>query len=174
MKTAPRASLGRLPASAAWRLHSNHSADQSSTGLQGSTGLRDRVHVPGSFRRLPCRHISMIGRRAAAGNCIYRPPPEITWRACGRRGHDGRVTKPQDRPGSGPLSVSARSWLVRQACGEKVASCRRKQDSHAREVHEVVTASGGRLVIRGEAEDGLGLDQEAWFLGPGTRLRLAT
>ena len=28
----------------------------------------------------------------------------------------------------------------------------------------MVTASGGRLVIRGEAEVGLGLDQEAWFL----------
>jgi len=28
----------------------------------------------------------------------------------------------------------------------------------------VVTASGARLVIRGEAEDGMALDQEAWFL----------
>jgi len=28
----------------------------------------------------------------------------------------------------------------------------------------VVTASGARLVIRGEAGEGIGLDQEAWFL----------
>jgi hypothetical protein len=59
-------SLGRLPASASWLLHSNHSTDQ------GSLKLRDRVHGPGSFGLLPCRHVSMVGRRAAAGNCIYR------------------------------------------------------------------------------------------------------
>ena len=59
-------SLGRLPASASWRLHGNHSADQ------GSLKLRDRVHVPGSFRRLQCRHTSMVGRLPAQGNCIYR------------------------------------------------------------------------------------------------------
>jgi hypothetical protein len=58
--------LGRLPASASWRLHGNHSADQ------GSLKLRDRVHVPGSFRRLQCRHTSMVGRLPAQGNCIYR------------------------------------------------------------------------------------------------------
>ena len=34
------------------------------------------------------------------------------------------------------------------------AACRRKQDSHAREIHEVVTASGARLVIRGERPAG--------------------
>ena len=66
MKTAPRDPLGRLPASASWLLHSNHSTDQ------GSRKLRDRVHVPGSFRLLPCRHVSMVGRRAGEGNCIYR------------------------------------------------------------------------------------------------------
>jgi aminoglycoside phosphotransferase (APT) family kinase protein len=34
----------------------------------------------------------------------------------------------------------------------------------AREVHEVVTVSGARLAIRGEARESNGLDQEAWFL----------
>jgi hypothetical protein len=57
------------------------------------------------------------------------------------------------------------SWLVRQACGETVAVRRRNRESgRAREVHEVVTASGARLVIRGEADESIGLDQEAWFL----------
>jgi hypothetical protein len=59
-------SLGRLPASVSWRLHGNHSADQ------GSLKLRDRVHAPGSLRRLQCRHTSMVGRLPAAGNWIYR------------------------------------------------------------------------------------------------------
>jgi hypothetical protein len=40
---------------------------------------------------------------------------------------------------------------------EEIMSCRRKQDGHAREVHEVATASGPRLVIRGEAENGIAL-----------------
>jgi aminoglycoside phosphotransferase (APT) family kinase protein len=57
------------------------------------------------------------------------------------------------------------SWLVTQACGEGVAGSKRNLDSgRAREVHEVVTASGARLVIRGEASESNGLDQEAWFL----------
>jgi aminoglycoside phosphotransferase (APT) family kinase protein len=57
------------------------------------------------------------------------------------------------------------SWLVRQACGEGVATCQRNRDSgRAREVHQVVTVSGARLVIRGEADESNGLDQEAWFL----------
>jgi aminoglycoside phosphotransferase (APT) family kinase protein len=85
-------------------------------------------------------------------------------RVCGRCGHDDRMTRPQARPGGGQFSVNALSWLVRQACGEQVVSCRRKQDSRAREVHEAVTASGAGLVIRAEARDGIGLDQEAWFL----------
>ena len=57
-------SLERLPACASWRLPSNHSTDQ------GSVELRDRVQVPGSFQHLPCRHISMVGRRPGEGNCI--------------------------------------------------------------------------------------------------------
>jgi len=59
--------------------------------------------------------------------------------------------------------VDALSWLVRQASGEQVVSCHRNQHS-GREVHEVATASGALLVIRGQAEGGIGLDQEAWFL----------
>jgi aminoglycoside phosphotransferase (APT) family kinase protein len=58
------------------------------------------------------------------------------------------------------------SWLVRQACGEEVAAWKRNRESgRGREVHEVVTASGARLVIRGEAGESNSLDQEAWFLG---------
>jgi aminoglycoside phosphotransferase (APT) family kinase protein len=57
------------------------------------------------------------------------------------------------------------SWLVRQACGEAVAASRANQESgRAREVHETVTASGARLVIRGEAPESNALEQEAWFL----------
>lgn len=41
---------------------------------------------------------------------------------------------------------------------------RENRDS-AREVHEVVTTSGARLVIRGDAQESADLDQEAWFLG---------
>ena len=95
---------------------------------------------------------------------------KILWRLCRERGHDGRVTRPQDRPRSGPLSADALSWLVRQACGEKVESCRRKQDSHAREVHEVVTASGGRLVDR--AALGAGYGPAAFWHDQGRRLAL--
>jgi hypothetical protein len=58
--------LGRLPASASWRLHGNHSAGQ------GSLKLRDWIHVPGSFWQLQCRHTSMVSRLPAQGNCIYR------------------------------------------------------------------------------------------------------
>jgi hypothetical protein len=69
------------------------------------------------------------------------------------------------QPDSGRLTGDALSWLVRQACGEEVAICQRNTGSgRAREVHEVVTASGARLVIRGEARESNGLDQEAWFL----------
>jgi aminoglycoside phosphotransferase (APT) family kinase protein len=69
------------------------------------------------------------------------------------------------RPDSGCITGDLLSWLVRQACGEEVATCRRNRGSgRAREVHEVVTASGARLVIRGEAHESNGLDQEAWFL----------
>jgi hypothetical protein len=56
------------------------------------------------------------------------------------------------------------SWLVRQACDEHPVWCRRRRDSRAREVYEAVTVSGARLVIRGAVDDGIGLDQEAWFL----------
>ena len=69
------------------------------------------------------------------------------------------------QPDSGRLTGDVLSWLVRQACGEEVATCQRNRGSgRAREVHEVVTASGARLVIRGEAHESNGLDQEAWFL----------
>jgi aminoglycoside phosphotransferase (APT) family kinase protein len=69
------------------------------------------------------------------------------------------------RPDNGRLAGDVLSWLVRQACGEEVATCQRNTGSgRAREVHEVVTASGTRLVIRGEAHESNGLDQEAWFL----------
>ncbi len=68
-------------------------------------------------------------------------------------------------PDSGRLTGDVLSWLVRQARGEDVATCERNRGSgRAREVHEVVTASGARLVIRGEAHESNGLDQEAWFL----------
>jgi aminoglycoside phosphotransferase (APT) family kinase protein len=69
------------------------------------------------------------------------------------------------QPDGGRLTRDVLSWLVRQACGEGVATCERNRGSgRAREVHEVVTASGARLVIRGEAHESNGLDQEAWFL----------
>ena len=69
------------------------------------------------------------------------------------------------QPDSGRLTGNVLSWLVRQACGEEVATCQRNRGSgRGREVHEVVTASGARLVIRGEARESNGLDQEAWFL----------
>jgi aminoglycoside phosphotransferase (APT) family kinase protein len=69
------------------------------------------------------------------------------------------------QPDSGRLTGDVLSWLVRQACGEEVATCRGNTGSgRAREVHEVVTASGTRLLIRGEAGESNGLDQEAWFL----------
>jgi aminoglycoside phosphotransferase (APT) family kinase protein len=69
------------------------------------------------------------------------------------------------RPDSGCINGDVLSWLVRQACGEEIATCQRNRGSgRAREVHEVVTASGARLVIRGEAHESNGLDQEAWFL----------
>jgi aminoglycoside phosphotransferase (APT) family kinase protein len=72
---------------------------------------------------------------------------------------------PPLQPDSGRLTVDVLSWLVRQACGEEVATCRRNQGSgRGREVHEVVTVSDTRLVIRGEAHESNGLDQEAWFL----------
>jgi aminoglycoside phosphotransferase (APT) family kinase protein len=69
------------------------------------------------------------------------------------------------QPDSGRLTGDVLSWLVRQACGEEVATYQGNTGSgRAREVHEVVTASGTRLVIRGEAYESNGLDQEAWFL----------
>src|SRR5271166_1019612 len=109
MKTAPRVPLGRLPASASWRLHSNHSTDQ------GSLELRDRGQVPGSLRLLPCRHTSMVGRRAGEGNCVYRRSPEIAWCQCGDCGHDDYVTGPQDQREGGYLTGSVLPWLVRRA-----------------------------------------------------------
>ncbi len=69
------------------------------------------------------------------------------------------------QPDSGCLTGEVVSWLVAQACGERVAASKRNTGSgRAREVHEVVTASGARLVIRGEAGESNGTDQEAWFL----------
>lgn len=69
------------------------------------------------------------------------------------------------QPDSGRLTGDVLSWLVSQACAEGVAASKRNLGSgRAREVHEVVTASGARLVIRGEAHESNGLDQEAWFL----------
>ncbi len=62
----PGIPLGRLPESAPWRLHGNHSAGQ------GSVELRDRVRLPASFRRRPYRHRSRVGRRRKGRNCIYR------------------------------------------------------------------------------------------------------
>jgi aminoglycoside phosphotransferase (APT) family kinase protein len=69
------------------------------------------------------------------------------------------------QPDGGRLTRDVLSWLVRRACAEEIATCRRNRGSgRGREVHEVVTASGSRLVIRGEARESNGLDQEAWFL----------
>jgi hypothetical protein len=69
------------------------------------------------------------------------------------------------QPDSGCLTEDVLSWLVSQACGEGVAACERNRGSgRAREVHEVMTVSGAMLVIRGEAHESNGLDQEAWFL----------
>jgi aminoglycoside phosphotransferase (APT) family kinase protein len=74
------------------------------------------------------------------------------------------------RPDSGCITGDVLSWLVRQACGEEVATCQRNRGSgRGREVHEAVTASGARLVIRGEAHESNGLDQEAWFLARARR-----
>jgi aminoglycoside phosphotransferase (APT) family kinase protein len=68
-------------------------------------------------------------------------------------------------PDSAGLDRESLSWLVSRACGEEIAVTRRNRESgRGREVHEVVTASGSRLVIRGEGAEGIGLDQEAWFL----------
>jgi aminoglycoside phosphotransferase (APT) family kinase protein len=73
-------------------------------------------------------------------------------------------------PDSGHLTGDVLSWLVRQACGEEVTTWERNRGSgRGREVHEVVTASGARLVIRGEAHESNGLDQEAWFLARARR-----
>jgi len=79
-------------------------------------------------------------------------------------------------PDSEGFTADVLSRLVRQACGEEVTISKRNRDSgRAREVREVVTASGARLVIRGEADESNGLDQEVWFLaraaGPGSRYR---
>jgi len=72
---------------------------------------------------------------------------------------------PPLEPDSRRLTGDVLSWLVRQACGEEIATCRMNRGSgRGREVHEVVTVSGTRLVIRGEARESNGLDQEAWFL----------
>jgi aminoglycoside phosphotransferase (APT) family kinase protein len=69
------------------------------------------------------------------------------------------------QPDSRCLTGDVLSWLVRQACGEEIITCQRNRGSgRGREVHEVVTASDTRLVIRGEAHESNGLDQEAWFL----------
>ena len=69
------------------------------------------------------------------------------------------------QPDSGRLTGDVLSWLVSQACAEGVTASKRNLGSgRAREVHEVVTASGARLVIRGEAHESNGLDQETWFL----------
>jgi len=69
------------------------------------------------------------------------------------------------QPDSRRLTWDVLSWLVRQACGEEIITCQRNRGSgRGREVHEVVTASDTRLVIRGEAHESNGLDQEAWFL----------
>jgi aminoglycoside phosphotransferase (APT) family kinase protein len=99
---------------------------------------------------------------ASADPAVCSDLPEILWRRGGRGGHDDHVPRPQAQPGQ--LGVEVVAWLARQACGERAVSCRRNQDSRDREVHDVVTASGARLVIRGEAEESIGLDQEAWFL----------
>jgi hypothetical protein len=92
-----RLSLGRLPASASWRLHSNHSADQ------GSRKLRDRAHVPVSFLRLPCRHISMVGRLPGEGNCINRriadPGARGTRRRSDHADRPGHAAGPPPPPG---------------------------------------------------------------------------
>jgi aminoglycoside phosphotransferase (APT) family kinase protein len=69
---------------------------------------------------------------------------------------------PSDNPDLDPETLS---WLVSQASGEEIAVTRRNRESgRGREVHEVVTASGARLMIRGEGVEGIGLDQEAWSL----------
>ena len=80
--------LGRLPASASWRLHGNHSAGQ------GSLKLRDWIHVPGSFWQLQCRHTSMVSRLPAQGNCIYR---RVVDPGSGRH-RDAAARTPHPRP----------------------------------------------------------------------------
>jgi hypothetical protein len=101
-------SLGRLPACASWRLHGNHSAHQ------GSLKLRDRVHVPGSFRRLQCRHTSMVGRLSAAGNWIYR---RMVNPGCGRHQDTARTPTPGRPPPRGRLR---RRWWMRQPAPKSV------------------------------------------------------
>ena len=101
-------SLGRLPASASWRLHGNHSADQ------GSLKLRDRVHVPGSFRRLQCRHTSMVGRPPAAGNWIYRRMVNPG----SKRHQDAARTPTPGRPA--PAARLRRRWWMRQPAPKSV------------------------------------------------------
>jgi aminoglycoside phosphotransferase (APT) family kinase protein len=88
----------------------------------------------------------------------------MLWRRCGHGGDDDAVPTSRIRPGSGRFTAGMLSWLVRQARGEQLVGCRRRRDSRAREVYEAVTVSGARLVIRGMADDGIGLDQETWFL----------
>jgi aminoglycoside phosphotransferase (APT) family kinase protein len=84
---------------------------------------------------------------------------------CGARAHDDRVNRQPAQPESGCFTGDVLSWLVRQACGEGIAARERNRESgRGREVHEVVTASGAGLVIRGAADESNGLDQEAWFL----------
>jgi hypothetical protein len=102
-------SLGRLPACASWRLHGNHSAHQ------GSLKLRDRVHVPGSFRRLQCRHTSMVGRLPAAGNWIYRPMMNP-----GSGRHQDAARTP---PPAGPRPASTKV-VDAAACTQECARCR--------------------------------------------------
>ena len=101
-------SLGRLPARASWRLHGNHSAHQ------GSLKLRDRVHVPGSFRRLQCRHTSMVGRPPAASNWIYR---RMVNPGCGRH-QDAARTPTARRPAAG--GRLRRRWWMRQPAPKSV------------------------------------------------------
>jgi aminoglycoside phosphotransferase (APT) family kinase protein len=65
----------------------------------------------------------------------------------------------------GSLSPGAVTRLVRRVRGEGVAVSRRNLASgRGREVHEVATTSGARLVIRGEGAESNDLGQEAWFL----------
>lgn len=92
MKTAPGVPWGGC-LKCALALYGNHSAGQ------GSLEPRDRVQLPASFRRLPCRHTSRVGRRLEERNCIDR---RICWPAVGqiRLGlgrFDARATADPDR-----------------------------------------------------------------------------